>query len=68
MNLSIASSSSRSRIWPWPMTMRASGTSCWISPGHRLDGVDAVVHEEDLAVAVQLAEDRLADQLLVVAA
>ena len=34
--------------------------------GHLLDGLDAVVQEEDLALAVQLAEDRLADQLLVV--
>ncbi len=35
-------------------------------PGLLLDGLDAVVQEEHLALAVQLAVDRLADQLLVV--
>ena len=61
-NSSITSSSSSSAIWPWPMRSRASGTISLQPVGDQLDVVDAVVDEVDLPVAVQLAQDRVADQ------
>ena len=39
------------------MAIRASGTIDWMPVGHALDVVDPVVHEVDLAVAIQLAMD-----------
>ena len=57
-----------SSIWPWAMPMRASGTIAGSRSASVLDVVDAVVDEEDLPAAVQLAQDGLADQLGVEAA
>src|SRR6266542_3101067 len=51
-NLIINASSSRSPIWPCPMTTRASGQSAWMK---------AVMDEEDLAAAAELPVDRLLD-------
>ena len=44
---------------------RASGTSVAQLSRDQLDVVDAVVHEVDLPAALQLAQDRLADELVV---
>ena len=62
-NLTIASSSSRLLHLAVADDDPGVRHNCWISSGHLLDVLHAVVHEEDLALAVQLAEDRLADQL-----
>ena len=56
----ITRSSSRSFIWPWPTTMRASGTSSQLF-AHVLDGVDLVVQEIHLATALEFAQHRFAD-------
>ena len=48
--------------------MRASGTSSRTLLGHELDVLHAVVHEEHLALAQQLAPDRLRDGAVVVLA
>jgi hypothetical protein len=58
MNLSITSSSSRGGICPCPTTIRASGASRRTSSA-TVDVVDAVVHEEHLPLARELAEHRL---------
>ena len=58
-------SSSRAPIWPWPMAKVHSGTSSREPPRGLLDRMHAVVQEEDLAAAVLLAQERLADQLVV---
>ena len=52
---SITCSSWCSPIWPWAVATRASGTSSLEVGGGLLDRVHAVVDEEDLAVAQQLA-------------
>ena len=64
-NLSITSSSLPSSIWPWPMPMRASGTSSRRSCGHVVDVVHAVMDEVDLPAAVEFAQDHLAHDALV---
>ena len=60
MNASIVRSSASPPIWPWAMAILASGTIDWILSATLVDVVDPVVHEVDLAVAVQLAVDRAA--------
>ena len=62
---SITCSSWSSAIWPWPTANFASGTSCRSRSRQRLDALDAVVDEEDLPAAIDLAQDRLADQIVV---
>ena len=59
----MVSSSWRSGSWPWPTTMRASGTSEVSSRFTSLDALHAVVQEEDLAAPEQLAPDSLLDEL-----
>ena len=61
----ITFSSSSSPIWPWPTTILASGTRRCTQAGHRVDRLDAVVHEVDLAAALELVPHRVADHLLV---
>ena len=65
-NWVMTSSRSSLCIWPWPTTMRACGTSVCELLRHRLDRQHAVVQEEDLPAAVQLALDGIADDALVV--
>ena len=54
----------RSAIWPWPIDDLRLGHDL-LQPASAIvvDVVDAVVDEVDLPVAVQLAQDRVADQL-----
>ena len=56
------SESSSSGICPWATPMRASGTSLFQVAAHGVDGLHAVVDEEDLPAALQLAQDGLAHQ------
>ena len=63
--LTIACSSSSSCIWPWPTTICASGTIDCISSAIGVDVVHAVVDEVDLPIAVEFAQDGVADELLV---
>ncbi len=55
-------SSAPSGICPWPTTMRAAGQQSPQLLGLGLDGLDAVVHVEDLAAAVELAQDGVSHQ------
>ena len=59
---SITFSSAPSGIWPWPTTKRASGQHPPELLGLRLDRLDPVVDVEHLAAAVELAQDRVADE------
>ena len=59
---SITFSSWPSGIWPWPTAIRAPGQELAQLLGLGLDRLDAVVDEEDLAAAVELAQDRVADE------
>jgi hypothetical protein len=59
-------SSVPSSIWPWATAMRASGTSSR-SRRRRCRCLHPVVHPEHLALAQQLAADRLGDPLVVLA-
>ena len=61
-------SSEPSSICPWAMAMRASGTSSRSRAAAIVDGLHAVVHPEHLALAQQLAADRLDRDALVVLA
>ena len=61
-------SSRPSSIWPCATATRASGTSSPHVGGDVLDVVHAVVHVEHLALAQQLAPDRLRHRALVVLA
>ena len=60
-NSSMTFSSASSAIWPCPTTIRAPGSMSQLSACD-FDGLDAVVDEEDLAAALDLAQDRLADE------
>ena len=61
-------SSAVSFIWPWATAIRASGHELADAPGDPVDRLDAVVHEEDLALAHELAVDGGRDLLVVVGA
>ena len=63
MKSSITCSSSFSGIWPWADGERGLGHDLPQPPGDDLDVLDAVVDEEDLPAAVQLAQHGVADQL-----
>ena len=65
---SIVSSSVCSSICPWASRKRAPGTSAAQALGRLRQRVDPVVEDEGLAAALDLALDRLADQVLVVGA
>ena len=52
----------RSAIWPWPIAHPRLGHDPLQLVGDQLDVVHAVVDEVDLPAAVQLAQDRVADQ------
>ena len=65
MNLSITFSSSPSPICPWPTVMRALGHERLQLGGNLPDRVDAVVHEINLAAAVEFLLDRGLDQLFI---
>ena len=58
----ITFSSAPSAIWPWPTTNRAPGSIRAELLGLGLDRLDPVVDVEDLAAAVELAQDRVADE------
>ena len=68
MKSRITRSSSRSGSWPWATAMRASGSSSSSWSRAVLDGLDLVVQEVDLAAALQLAQHRLADDAVALAA
>ena len=61
-NVSITFSSTPSGIWPWPTTIRTPGQHRPELLGLGLDRLDPVVDVEDLAAAVELAQDRVADE------
>ena len=67
-NESMWPSSSRSGSCPCATGKRSSGTELAQVLGRLLDRLDAVVEEERLALALVLAQQRLADELLVVLA
>src|SRR5262252_4302969 len=54
---------SSSSIWPWPIAIRARGTS--FAMRCAVDRPDSVVDVVDLPAAVELAVDHLGDQLVV---
>ena len=55
-------SSTPSGIWPWPTTIRTSGSIERSCSRLGLDRLDPVVDVEDLAAAVELAQDRVPDE------
>ena len=59
---SITCSSSPSAIWPWADDDARLGQQLAQLLGLRLDRLDPVVDEEDLAAAVELAQDRVAHE------
>ena len=65
MKSSITCSSWRSPIWPWPTRTVASGHELLHVQRLAVDGLDPVVDEEHLAAAPELAQDRLADDVVV---
>ena len=67
MKSSITLLERRSFIWPCATAMRASGTSSRKIARDAIDGLDAVVDEEDLPAALELADARVADEAFVVA-
>ena len=61
-NAIITFSSAPSAIWPCPTTIRAPGSICAELLGLGLDRLDPVVDVEHLPAAVELAQDRVADE------
>ena len=61
-NAIITRSRTPSGIWPWPTTIARAGQQAPQLLRLRLDGLDPVVDVEDLAAAVELAQDGVLDE------